>query len=133
LMPALRERSEARIVRSESNSAKAPATPSGAASGYLKEGEGEACLPPWPSPIGPGMLPYSFPKFQAGIIALPDSSLSFSRNPNDAPHEGQHEPALLVLVSAQAATIIDGNTIDIRRRADPDRPNRHVYQIAAAG
>jgi len=40
---------------------------------------GEAWLPPWPSPIGPGMLPDSFPKFQAGIIAPLESSLSFSQ------------------------------------------------------
>ena len=84
-------------------------TPSGAARGCLKGGGG---LPPLASPCGPGTLPYSFPKFQAGIIAPPESSLSFSRNPNDASHEGSHEQP--VPVSAQAATIIiDGNTIDI--------------------
>ena len=33
------------------NSANAPATPSGAARGYLREGGG---VPPWPSPMGPG-------------------------------------------------------------------------------
>ena len=40
--------------------------------------------------------------------------------------------ALLVPVSAQAATIIiDGDTIE-SRRADPDRPDRHAGDIRAA-
>ena len=72
---------------------------------------------------GRGMLPYSFPKFQGGIIAPPVSSLSFSRNPNGASHKGSHEAptialalALLAPVSARAATIIIKHRHDRHRR-----------------
>jgi hypothetical protein len=79
---------------------------------------GEACLPPWPSPIGPGTLSYSFQNFKPVSLHL---SSSFSRNRNGALTKIQMNLrtialalALLVPVSAQAATIIiDGDTIDI--------------------
>ena len=54
------------------------------------------------------MLSYSFSKFQAGIIAPPESSAEFSRNPNGASHRGHRAEETAAAVEVAATIEVDG-------------------------